>query len=58
MTRLKETSESSIMLVFLVMNLMAVACKRAGDFFADFSDMIFWTGIVTIRRFFLVWNLG
>ena len=58
MTRLKETSESSNMLVFLVMNLMAVARKRASAFFAEFFDMIFRTSIVAIRRIFLIWNLG
>ncbi len=41
MTRLKETSESSIMLVFLVMNLMVIARRKAQAFFVEIFYKVF-----------------
>ena len=58
MTRLKETSESSIMLVFLVMNLMAVARKRASTFFAEYLDWLYRATIMAFQRVILAANLG
>jgi hypothetical protein len=39
-TKLKETSESSIMMVFLVMNLMVLYRRRAKAFFVSLIDRI------------------
>jgi len=39
-TKLKETSETSIMMVFLVMNLMVVARRKAKAFFVSLIDTI------------------
>ena len=39
-TKLEETSETSIMMVFLVMNLMVVARRKAKAFFMSLIDTI------------------
>ena len=39
-TKLKETSETSIMMVFLVMNLMVLARRKAKAFFVLLIDKI------------------
>ena len=39
-TRLKETSETSIMMVFMVMNLMVLARRKAKAFFVSLIDTI------------------
>jgi len=39
-TKLKETSETSIMMVFLVMNLMVLARRRAKAFFVSLINTI------------------
>jgi len=39
-TKLKETSETSIMMVFLVMNLMVLARRKAKAFFVSLFDKI------------------
>ena len=39
-TKLKETSDASIMIVFLVMNLMVVARRKAKAFFVSLIDAI------------------
>jgi hypothetical protein len=39
-TKLKETSETSIMMVFLVMNLMALVRRKVKAFFVSLIDKI------------------
>ena len=52
MTRLKETSESSIMLVFLVMNLMVIARRKAKAFFVGiFQEMYCVLGRFLLQNF-------
>ena len=57
MTRLKETSESSIMLVFLVMNLMVIARRRAQAFFVEIFQEIFFAVEGILVRYFWVMDL-
>ena len=40
-TKLRETSESAIQLVFLVMNLMVVYREKAKAFFVAFMEILF-----------------
>jgi len=53
-TKLKETSESSIMMVFLVMNLMALVRRKAKAFFVSLLDTI--TYMVKRLEFIPMWQ--